>query len=94
MERICGNCAFYDRAGVRETEQEPTAAPSPGFCRRYPPTLVAPHSQTCGLRHTTAGFALAEFPVTCADDWCAEWQRGPGKGSERPCAELTDRTGD
>lgn len=56
-EERCETCRFWEVFDSTE--------PSDGWCRRYPPTVVADHNE---------GNGNADFPITKPGEWCGEWQ--------------------
>ena len=60
MEIACSNCRFY----------APTAGPSEGgYCRRYPPVIVAEEHKDGGALSIRAGV----WPMVASSAWCGEF---------------------
>ena len=78
VQERCQTCRFWrclyterwPKFALKLVERSENCLPS-GECRRYPPvggTVTGDNDDQSG-----------DFPATCHDEWCGEWQRKEGE---------------
>ena len=81
MERLCGNCEWWDRVGEAERK---LGRPPQGRCRRYPASIVGGVVVMQSAIPTRFGGGAAEARVVSEAVWFTPTEREPGCGEFKP----------